>query len=105
MSWLEYLPLLAATLAIELAVIEIARKVRPPAPRRSDILWVNLATHPLAYLLIGWNPSAFLLVEVLVTIAEGAGYRWLNPQLPLAKALVLSAIANGITAFIGWMMV
>lgn len=105
MSWLEYLPLLAATILIELGVIEILRQLSPPAPRRSDIVWVNLATHPIAYVLIGWMPTTFVPVELGVILMESLGYRWLDARLSTPRAVTIAFTANAVTALIAWLMV
>ncbi len=100
MSWGNYLLLLALTLAIELGIIEGIRRLSPPAPRRVDVLWANLGTHPLANVaisLLGWP---FLPIELLVVGTEAIAFRWLNPALSWRRACAIALIANAVTALL-----
>jgi hypothetical protein len=100
----HYLPLLTATILLELAVAPL---VGPMGLRKRvalDSVLFNLITHPLATLIaitpLGLTPS-ILLVEILVFLAEAAGYHRLT-GLTVRRSVVVSLTANfvsGVASF------
>lgn len=90
---LLYLPLLALTIAIELAV------VAPLAPRpRRDALRacvaLNVCTHPFAsLLLVATGGASFGASELAVALLEGLGYTRLAGVSP-RRAFVIALAAN-----------
>lgn len=102
---LSYLPLLAATLAIELAVVAAAA---PRGVRRRALtvcVALNLLTHPMATLLCWrWQVDPISL-EGLVFLFEWVGYSQLLRIGPLA-ALRYSLVPNVLStlaAFAWWL--
>lgn len=100
----SYLPLLALTLALELAIVAAATR----GPERAMALRVcaalNLLTHPLATLLAWrWHVDVVLL-ELAVLGIEWLGYRdLLHCSLLRALRLALSAnIASWLAGIAAW---
>jgi hypothetical protein len=93
---LVYGATLAATIAVEVVVVSVAAPT--PLRRRAAVVCVaaNLFTHPCATML-AWNlPSAFFVIELLVTAVEAGCYLRLVP-LALRRALLLALCANLLT--------
>lgn len=94
------LVLVAASWAIESAVL---RSMMPDRFRRQsliDLFWINLLTNPAAnyaYGELGWN---WWLVESAVTVAEVWPIAW-SLRISLSRAFGLSLLANGTSAMAG----
>ena len=88
---------LAITLGVEIPIARacVARRERPGVTRMALLL--NLFTHPLANLAHWEGLLPFLAIEALVMITEALGY-FVLAGVPLRRAILVSAIANAVTA-------
>ena len=62
-----------------------------------DSLAINACTHPLAWLAVNEAYLPWLVVEVLVLVAEALAYRHVT-QLAWPRAIAAAALANVVTA-------
>lgn len=94
--WL-YFCALFATLAAEVIVAFLFFRLKKTEATTSDrwlcILGVNLITHPLAYIGFAFFAPAFLLIELIVIVAEAYGIRQLI-GLPPKQSVALSVSMN-----------
>jgi hypothetical protein len=93
-----YLLLLVLTIVIEMA-IALALMWKHRKRLRVDVPLLNCVTHPIATVLLRWGWLPFWPAEILIWLAEAFGYRTVT-GLPAGKALLLSGVCNGVTAFI-----
>ena len=95
-----YLPLLAATLAIELGLVAAAAKEVDRRRATTACAALNLLTHPMATLL-SWRWQVDLLsLEALVFLFEWAGYAQLL-RIRAVAALRYALLPNLLSAFAG----
>lgn len=104
MELAAYLPQLATTIGVELS---LACALAPRGTRAgvaAAALFLKLTTHPLATLALTacGERLAFAAVELVVAGVEALGY-WLVAGLRLRRALVLAAVANGVTALLSFL--
>jgi len=98
---LAYLPLLAATLAIEVAVVAAASKRDLRRRAIAACLALNLLTHPMATLLSWrWNVDV-LALEALVFLFEWVGFAQLL-RIGLFAALRYTLLPNLLSALAGF---
>ena len=98
---LLYLPWLALTLAIEVAVVA---QVAPGREPRRVCAALNLCTHPFAtLLLVASRGASFGLCELAVALFEGLGYARLL-GMPLRRAVPLSLAANVVSTIAGFLL-
>lgn len=91
---------LALTLLIE---VPLALALVGPGKRRRaawDAPLLNLLTHPLAWVAYRRVGAPLLLVEVVVTLVEAAGYAWVT-GLTARRALLVSSTCNLVTTLLG----
>lgn len=97
---MRYEAALALTLLVE---VPMALALVGAAARRRaawDAPLLNLLTHPLACAAYVRLAAPLLLVEVVVTLVEAAGYRWVT-GLSARRALLVSLLCNATTTAIG----
>lgn len=97
---MRYETALALTLAVEvpLALALVGEGARRRAAWDAPLL--NLLTHPLACAAYVRLAAPLAAVEVVVTLVEAAGYRWVT-GLTARRALLVSAVCNAVTTAIG----
>ncbi len=97
---MRYEVALALTLLIEVPMA--LALVGASARRRAlwDAPLLNLLTHPLACAAYLRLAAPLLLVEVVVTLVEAAGYRWVT-GLSARRALLVSTVCNVTTTALG----
>jgi hypothetical protein len=98
------------TLAFEIpaTLLMLGTSLYPPSRVVVASLLVNLATHPLAWLLVLHSSAHYWTVlpvaELVIIAVEGVGLRVLLTKTPLGRALLVSAAANTLSC-LGGMLV
>ncbi len=106
-----YLPYFLATLALELLALSIFLKIRKQKITSRwmiTCLFVNLASHPLAFYVTPWISNEYRIrwdyclvgAELLVLVLEAWIYR-LRMQLSVKQALLYSWLINLVSWWIG----
>jgi hypothetical protein len=91
------------TIAVEVA---IALLIIPRAlwrRRISDVVLVNLASHPLATLAVRDFAVTWIVAELLVTAGESVIYRYLS-HFSWSRAILLSVACNSMTAALSFVV-
>jgi hypothetical protein len=96
------------TVAVEAPVVLALTRgsAAGPAKRLALVLFAQLATHPLVWFvfprLVGLTGrGATTLAELWAWLAEGAFYALVLPDVTPARALAISALANGASVLAG----
>ena len=99
MTWLTAF---ALTCAVELPIVALLARGRR---RRAalDAFGANLLTHPLAWYAVRTLLASWTAVELTVVVVEAVVYRTVT-RLPLERAVVASALANGVTAALSFVV-
>ncbi|MFT7620195.1 MAG: RsiW-degrading membrane proteinase PrsW (M82 family) [Planctomycetota bacterium] len=82
----------AVTVLVELLVALVVSKLAKVPMPWSELLILNLITHPLAFVLMA-NNAEFAVVEIGVIVVEVVGYR-LAGRLTWPQALSLGVLCN-----------
>jgi hypothetical protein len=107
----DWLRAFGLTVLIELPLaVPLLRRVESGLPRRAAaVVAANLATHPLVWFLFPGlalgRPARLVLSEAWALIAEAVVYLIVWPALRLRRALLVSLIANGVSAAAGLILV
>jgi len=97
----DYVELLLLTLVVESALVQV---LAPSGLRRRialDVVFVNLATHPIGFWLAALRPEAWLAIEAAITATEAFVYATVTGLAP-RRAIATAILANGTTAALGW---
>lgn len=99
---MEWPAAFAFTCAVELPIVAMMAQGRR---RRAalDAIGANLLTHPLAWYSVRTLLLSWLAVEVAVLLVEALAYRTVT-RLTWGRALSASALANGITAALSFVV-
>lgn len=89
-----YLELLALTVGIEALVAALLAPATSRGRTAATALCANLATHPLAALLLIGSVAPFAVLEFLVLVAETVAYRNVA-DLALRRSALIAIVANG----------
>lgn len=93
---MPYLLYLLATIAIETAVAAVFLTGRGNRLRcASDVVAVNLISHPLAYASVAFGGVSFGLVELAVVLGECVGFQLLGSRWP--RSVMLGVVCNLVT--------
>lgn len=99
------------TVAVEAPiVVALTRRSGGGAPRRFGLaLFAQLATHPLVWFvfprLVGLTGrTSLLLSELWAWLAEAIFYALVFTDLPVVRALGISALANGASVAVGLLL-
>ena len=92
----------AAAFSITVVVEALVASALPWSRRRTlrDGAPLNALTHPVAWTIASFVPGSWLALELSVVAVEAAGYRIVS-GLDWRRALVTSALCNGVTMTIG----
>jgi len=98
---MHYAVALAATILVEALVLAVLARAAERRRVVSASLFVNLLTHPLAWIAVSRLTVPFAGVEAAVIVAEALLYAWVMPT-DLARAALGSLVANGASLSLSW---
>ena len=98
------------TLVLEIPIIGVLLRKEEPSRARLVALafFANLSSHPLVWFVVPAvvHPplAAFLTSELLAWLLEASFFRLAVFRLSWSKACLTSAIANAVSALVGWLL-
>ena len=98
------------TLVLEIPIIGVLQRREEPSRARLVALafFANLSSHPLVWFVVPavvhppW--AAFVTSELLAWLLEAGFFRLVVLRLSWRKACLTSAIANAVSALVGWLL-